>query len=309
MSYVVSFSGYRPGVRYDDVAWTTVRIEEAAASNGPWAAIDTQALVPDVDPALPSSRDLTTDQATLAEGWYRLVWVDPAGGEQPTAAVYSSPSAPAAGSMLATIDDLRRYLNTPGGGSASPAETQLLEDVLRAASSRFVELLPDRTLVPLPASDGDDPVAMTFPMYGRVVRVPDLRTVTALAIDGTAYAGTYVLRGRPGKPSWWLRFPSGIGATPGVVDLPAGYANGYDFVDAASSGDRLLTVTGYWGPAGDVEPHVREAVLIWAARVYQERAARWSDARQDPEGGVTSYFRSIPPAIKATIDSLRIPGL
>ncbi len=79
---VVSFTDYTPVPRYDDQAWTIARIEEAATIDGPWSLIQAFALDPvDADPAAPMSRSFTTELATLDDGWYRLVWVDPDANE------------------------------------------------------------------------------------------------------------------------------------------------------------------------------------------------------------------------------------
>lgn len=85
MSYVITFEDYRPGIRYDDEPWTTIRIEEAASSTGPWTVIDTIAIDPvDTDPGAPASRSFTTEQATLEEGWYRVSFLDASGDVQAT---------------------------------------------------------------------------------------------------------------------------------------------------------------------------------------------------------------------------------
>lgn len=215
--------------------------------------------------------------------------------------------------MIGSVDELRRYLNTGGGGGSSSADNDLLASLLAAADARFKEAAPDRTLEPLPALrdagenadprwvDDGDPVALSFPS-SRVVQVPDLREVVSITdAAGAAYGGTYTLRGRHGKPAWWVRFDAPVGVPIGtVVDDPL-----------LAAGDRpaaTVVITGRWGPP-DVEPHVREAVLIWASRVYHQRAARYADARQDPDGGVASYFRAIPADIRGVIETLRVPGL
>lgn len=89
MGLVRTFTGYRPGARYDDKPWTQVRIDEAAASAGPWTTIDTLALDPiDLDPTAPSLREFTTEEGTLADGWYRVVFLDADGDQQFTDAVH-----------------------------------------------------------------------------------------------------------------------------------------------------------------------------------------------------------------------------
>lgn len=89
MGYVVTFLDFTPTKRFDTLPWTDVRIEEADQKAGPFTTIDTQALDPiDVDPTDPSVRNLTTEEATLESGWYRVVFVDANGDEQPTQPIY-----------------------------------------------------------------------------------------------------------------------------------------------------------------------------------------------------------------------------
>ena len=77
MSVVVSFNGWYPPARYDDLPWTEVRIEEAATEDGSYSQIDVVALDPlDTDPTDPQSRSFTTEEGTAAYLWYRLVWAD-----------------------------------------------------------------------------------------------------------------------------------------------------------------------------------------------------------------------------------------
>lgn len=77
MTYVVTFSDYEPTPRFDDVPWTTIRIEEAITFDGPWMEIDTIILQPtDPDPSKPMARSFTTDAATVENGWYRVSFVD-----------------------------------------------------------------------------------------------------------------------------------------------------------------------------------------------------------------------------------------
>jgi hypothetical protein len=74
---VVTLPRRTPLPRSDAVPWTLALIQEASASTGTWATIDTITLSPsDTDPANPVTRDLTTIHATLTEGWYRVIWKD-----------------------------------------------------------------------------------------------------------------------------------------------------------------------------------------------------------------------------------------
>lgn len=88
---VISFVEYTPMPRFDGIPWTQARIEEAASADGPWTPIDSKVLAPvDADPKQPLSRDLTTENATLLDGWYRIVFIDQTGDEQqPTQPVHN----------------------------------------------------------------------------------------------------------------------------------------------------------------------------------------------------------------------------
>ena len=77
MTVVVTLEDYRPSPRYDGEPWTDARIEEGAASTGPWTTLETQALTPlDADPENPAYRDFTTDLGTADGQWYRIVFLD-----------------------------------------------------------------------------------------------------------------------------------------------------------------------------------------------------------------------------------------
>lgn len=61
----------------------SVRVDESASEDGPWTPLETVPLAPDPDPSEPAERHVSTDQATLSEGWYRLVVLD-AGNDEGT---------------------------------------------------------------------------------------------------------------------------------------------------------------------------------------------------------------------------------
>lgn len=86
---VVSFPSTTPPARFDNNPWTQARIQEATSSIGPWTTIETKSLSPaDTDPSHPIERQLTTELATLVEGWYRIIFVDATADEsQPTSAI------------------------------------------------------------------------------------------------------------------------------------------------------------------------------------------------------------------------------
>lgn len=130
MSIIHTLAGALPPARYDAVAWTSVRVEEAAAQGGPFDAVATLALSPvDANPAAPQSRDLTF-AATLAAGWYRLVWLDPAANASPpSGAVYDDGTGTTA-VQFASADDLAMRL----GITLGVDEVTRADGLLRLAS-------------------------------------------------------------------------------------------------------------------------------------------------------------------------------
>lgn len=212
---------------------------------------------------------------------------------------------------LATTEDLKRYLRTAGTVSAGAAlDDALLEGLLAASESRVRSELRDRTLDVVPAlvdvagelADTAEPVEVRVPLTGypqRIVQVPDLRELVSLTVDDvaaasdvdTAWSTPRIMRAGRELSGCWLRFPAAVWGTE-------------------------LAIVGRWGPAGVTadEPlapsaAVRDAVIVWAARAFHNRTARYADTVQDPAGGVSQYFRNLPPDVATTIDGLRIPGV
>ena len=156
---VVTFRDFFPPQRADGVPWTTARIYEAAAIDGPWALIDTKALNPlDADPLNPQARNFSTTNATLPTGWYYIVFVDGAAGT-------SAPSSPmhnlAPAAYLPTITEVGALVRTrtkdPTGNelgtftSATRPTTPEVETLIDAASDEVTTevgtVLPDSVVV------------------------------------------------------------------------------------------------------------------------------------------------------------------
>jgi len=91
--YVVTFEDFTPPPKFDDLPWTQLVIEEADNPAGPWTQIDTQPLSPlDEDPTEPMARAFTTDQATLPNGWYQVIFHDAAASTAiPTSPIQNVP--------------------------------------------------------------------------------------------------------------------------------------------------------------------------------------------------------------------------
>lgn len=131
---VISFEDYTPPARFDDLPWTQVRVEEAAAATGTWAAIDTIDLDPvDTDPANPAARNFTTEAASDTDNlWYRVVFLDATSDEsQPSTPVQNTATATA---PYTTVTELARILKirTP-----TDEQTRAMERVLLAAAGEI----------------------------------------------------------------------------------------------------------------------------------------------------------------------------
>lgn len=203
--------------------------------------------------------------------------------------------------MLATVDSLKsriRALGAAGTSAMTPSDDDELARLLEAASARILEAAPDRTIEPLDELELD----FHLPWGHRIVRVPDLRgTAISATLDGVELdvtSWTYVRRTRE-LCALWVRLDR------------------HHYGHGLNGGE--LKITGKWGPVGAkvgtaeedlaVRADIADAALVWAARAWHSRAARFADTTQDPSGGVASYFRNLPPDVKIVVDSLEIPGV
>lgn len=92
---IISFFDYVPERRFDNVPWTTIKVEEAPSQDGPWNQIDEFAIAEvDPDPSHPSARSWTTTGTTLDEGWYRVKFIDAQGNNIVTEPIQNIPPDP-----------------------------------------------------------------------------------------------------------------------------------------------------------------------------------------------------------------------
>lgn len=208
--------------------------------------------------------------------------------------------------MLATLDDLKRRVRTAGTVNPGAAiDEATLAELLAAASARIAEACSARTLEPVPADPDDDPVELVFPVTPgtSIVEVPDLRTIASATLNGEDVDTTQWAR-RPLHPR----------------DLCAVWITlGSPAYSVRSNGTCELRIVGHWGPAGAkvgtpadelaVRDDIRDAVLVWAARAWHHRTARYADNVQTPDGGMVGFFRNVPADVNTVINSLVIPGL
>lgn len=132
---VVSFPGYFPPPRYDDLPWVSARLEESATQGGTYTTTETFTLDPvDQDPANPQPRSFTTELGT-ADLWYRFVWVDESGDEtDPTTPAQNTTGVvPGSVTAFATAAELATIIHV---NATSKADA--LNRVLAAAAGEIV---------------------------------------------------------------------------------------------------------------------------------------------------------------------------
>lgn len=238
-----SFQGFRPSPRFDSIPWNRVRIQESALAAGPWVTIDTQVLSPiDPNPASPLSRNFTTDDATLAAGFYRIYFLDASNNEDEKVVVeYPGNGYPAPAELVAdsSIDAL----------TTLPYEDQ---EVLFFSAKFAIEEYTGQTFGFTP----DETRVLDGP-GGRRIRLPwRLETLAALTVSGSALTAAdvslsaehdaLVVRAEAGVQNYYQRAMMEVQGWPSV-----GFTAGYSTV----------SITGDWGWETFPEP-VREALRI-----------------------------------------------
>lgn len=134
MTLVVTLADFRPSPRYDGNPWTAVLVEEGTASSpDSWTNLGTITFgtaTLDADPENPAYRSFTIENATAADYWYRLTFLDATGDTSlPTYPVQnSSASRP----VYATVEELASILRV----TASQRHAALLR-VLESAAAEI----------------------------------------------------------------------------------------------------------------------------------------------------------------------------
>lgn len=146
MANVVTFTDFRPIARFDGIAFDRARVQEATSSSGPWTDVEEFLLDPiDADPANPAARSFTTDEATILDGWFRILWLDPIDNTSASEAIHSSGESgmPPSKSDLRLRSELLRTIYP-----TSPYDAQKEQDLesARVLAISIVESLTCRTL-------------------------------------------------------------------------------------------------------------------------------------------------------------------
>jgi len=108
MAFVHSFAGVTPPARYDAIPWTQVRVQESILEVGPFTTIQTLAIPIDPTPDTPNSISVTTNAATLENGWFRFQFLDAAAQTSPYSAATFSPSLLGAEALI-TLSEYKTY--------------------------------------------------------------------------------------------------------------------------------------------------------------------------------------------------------
>ena len=166
---------------------------------------------------------------------------------------------------------------------------------LLSSAERFACRYTRRQFDPTPALvDGVDSAPAVTKNFvvrrGRVlVRVPDLRSITTITLDGMAldtYNG-YVPIEAEEEPVTSIQFYQPFGSTSSTM-----YGTG------------ALSITGRWG-WNPVPDDVKTAVMALTMRMYKERKAQWGDTILLPDGSVIQYFRQLPASVQAGLGTYR----
>jgi len=298
MTYVVTFTGYTPGKRYTSPAtsWTQVRIDQAATFAGPFTTVETQALSPlDTDPTKPQVRNVTTSLGTISPGYYRLVWLDAAAGEEDTTPV----AYPANSSSidLTTLAQVRAEQQKPSANTDQDAIISALITQASAAIIRWTE----REFAPITMG-----LTRTFewPWESALVSFApfDLATLTSVHVDTDIVVGGSLIPATDYRP-WPANAKDGVYT--GLRLRPLVFNTGRVMFP-----ERQVQVTGDWG-FPTIPDAVRRACIITVNEWLRDRWMRDPGMTVElaaagmPEAGRPS---ALPFAARALLEPLRRPS-
>lgn len=193
---------------------------------------------------------------------------------------------------LATAEQLREHL----ASKVKPETAPILTVVLESAEA-FVERFCGRRFSPDPEFiEGEDTApsiekSVVVTPEDRLVRIPDLREVLSITL------GSMVLNSSAYKLGNYS-----AGSPANQIELLQ------TAVPSLTQPETELVMKGRFGFA-PTPPDVIDAVLTIAARRYRERDAAFSDSVQTSEGGLLSYFRSLPSNTQLILRSYKMPRI
>jgi hypothetical protein len=169
---VRTFKDWLPLPRLDSTPWEEVILQESTTRDGPWDDIDTITLPVDPDPAHPQPVSFTTDEATLDEGWYRLVFTKDADASTSDPVHFENEVNP---DYLPTVDGVAvlirartkdRFGNEVGtfNSDTRPTRTQAIEAINHAGNIVMAAL-------------GEDPPSETAASAREMVKIRAAMTI------------------------------------------------------------------------------------------------------------------------------------
>lgn len=244
MSQVVTLENFRPPDRFDSVPWAHARIEEGETETGAFTVIDTQDLDPvDADPSVPQLRSFTTDNGTGPDLWYRIVFLDGAGGVSlPTDPVQNTLAAGDAFVLASELADRLGLTFTDEERDRADTLLQRASGVIRDETGQTIDLVTDDTYERVGTSDSRIPLPRR-----PVVSVASV-TIDDVEISDWYLAGSELVRGR----------------RPSVEDLVGGWASGGR---GFGSEARTLTIVYTHGYAA-IPQTVKSIAIEMAVRVW-----------------------------------------
>lgn len=290
---VVRIKDAQPPGRDDFNPWAFARIQETPAEGGPWTQIDRIELLPrDSNPARPQVRGLTSQNGTLDDALYRVIWEDEDGDlSRPTDPVSSAGSFSPYASALAraglTVEELKQRIEVERSTDDELLESFLLEAFEQAQASpphgtgRQLTPLDDPAGEPISISvntafDGPVGIVARRPL----IDVPDAREIVSVAADGLPLLAT---------------------------GYRAIERNGYVVRLRLAVPARVVTVVGRFGFLRLPES-LKSAIYTLAGRMYFERNVQYADQVASDDGTTMhGYFRQLPPRTKLVFASFAGP--
>jgi hypothetical protein len=204
MPFSHSFTGVTPPARYGTAgAWTRVLIEESA-DGITFGQIDDQAIPVDATPETPDSINITTEQALLASGLYRLRFVDADGVFSPYTEAVRSPST-YNGGYVPSIEDVAALLHTRTSVNGT-YEGTFNEDTY-----------PSRAQVQAMCEIAAADLAVRLPEPLDVERHADARRVAAYDAAATVEASYFTDEDSPVRTLYSAKYLAGVVALGGNV--------------------------------------------------------------------------------------------
>lgn len=235
--YVRNLVGYTPPPRYGTSVdpWAQVRVEESTGEAGPWTELGSGPLEPvDEDPTQPAAWNITVTGATTPTGWYRAVWLDTEGNEQPSEPAYFGPPVRPSVKDIAKLLPQRATLD--GGARAYTFNNET--DPTGEDVDGLIDIALDQTLLEIPDLPllAREQVAQTRAAVGYMAAILVENAHFSEQVNaGESLAGTYQ-----------TFYDNAILKLAGAVDgdLPGGpsafaVTTGTDYVDTLDTAGRL----------------------------------------------------------------------